>query len=99
MRSNKRNARDAPCYIIEHHEVHRAGVHALKMPRASYILQLTPRDLGGVVEISRRATEYNQYRVPARDENKSRGTIIIKFPARSSPTFARGLLIYLLLSR
>lgn len=69
------------------------------MPRASYILQLTPRDLGGVVEISRRATEYNQYRIPARDENKSRGTIIIKFLARLSPTFARDLLIYLLLSR
>lgn len=69
------------------------------MPRASYILQLTPRDPGGVVEISRRATEYNQYRIPARDENKSRETIIIKFPARLSPTFARGLLIYLLLSR
>jgi len=60
---------------------------------------VNPRDLGGVVEISRRATEYNQYRIPARDENKSRGTIIIKCLARLSPTFARGLLIYLLLSR
>ena len=39
---------------------------------ASYILQLTLRDLEGVVEISQRATEYNQYRIPVRDENKSR---------------------------